>query len=71
VVEALCYKPEGRGFTQPLTYMSSRSRKIMVLGNKARPVRKADNLTAIKNKLRGLSPRANSTDRATESSLVH
>jgi hypothetical protein len=31
------------GFTQPLIEMSTRSRKIMFL----RPVRKADNLTAI------------------------
>jgi hypothetical protein len=33
--------------TQPLTEMSTRSRKIMFLGSKARPVRRADNLTAI------------------------
>jgi hypothetical protein len=62
LVEALCYKPEGRGFksrwggifrpssrtialvsTQPLTEMSTRN----LPGGKGRPVRKADNLTAI------------------------
>jgi hypothetical protein len=63
VVKALFYKPEDRGFetdkgkrqkaalavgiTQPLTVMSTRSRKIMFLGCKARPVRRADNLTVI------------------------
>jgi hypothetical protein len=35
------------GFTQPLTAMSTRSREIMFLGSKARPVDKIDNLTAI------------------------
>jgi hypothetical protein len=36
------------GFTQPLTEMSTRNFKIMMfLGSKVRPVRKADNLTAI------------------------
>jgi hypothetical protein len=35
------------GFTQPLTEMSTRSRKIMFLGSRARPVRRADNLTSI------------------------
>jgi hypothetical protein len=35
------------GFTQPLTEMSARSRKIMFLGSKVRPVRKADNLATI------------------------
>jgi hypothetical protein len=35
------------GFTQPLTELSTRSRKLMFLGSKARPERKADNLTAI------------------------
>jgi hypothetical protein len=34
-------------YTQPLTEMSTRSRKIMFLGSKERPVRRADNLTAI------------------------
>jgi hypothetical protein len=33
-------------FTQPLTEMSTRSRKINVSGGRARPVRKADNLAA-------------------------
>jgi hypothetical protein len=32
---------------QPLTEMSNRSRDLMFLGSRARPVRKADNLTAI------------------------
>jgi DNA-binding SARP family transcriptional activator len=32
---------------QPLTEISARSRKIMCLGNKARPVSRADNLAAI------------------------
>jgi hypothetical protein len=36
-----------RGFTQPLTEMSTRSRKIMFLGSKARPVLRIDDLTAI------------------------
>jgi hypothetical protein len=44
-------KPSGRsrplGFTQPLTEMSTKNRKIMFLSSKERPVRKADNLTAI------------------------
>jgi hypothetical protein len=35
------------GFTQPLTEMSIRSRKILFLGSRARAVRKANNLTAI------------------------
>jgi hypothetical protein len=70
VVEAVCYKPEGRGFETPkgkmifssdlifpaalgpgiysaVTEMSTRSRKIMFLGIRARLVRKADSLTAI------------------------
>jgi hypothetical protein len=34
-------------FTQPLTEMSTRSRKIMFLGSRARPVHGADNLIAI------------------------
>jgi hypothetical protein len=34
-------------FAEPLTQMSSKSRKIMFLGSRARPVRRADNLTAI------------------------
>jgi hypothetical protein len=34
------------GFTQPLTEMSTRSRKIMFLGSRARSVRRADNPTA-------------------------
>jgi hypothetical protein len=34
-------------FTQPLTEMSTKSRKIMFLGSRARPVLRADNLTAI------------------------
>jgi hypothetical protein len=71
VVNALCYKLEGRGFenrlsefffnipnpsgrtrpwgslSEPLTEMSTRSRKIMFLGSRARPVRRADSLIAI------------------------
>jgi hypothetical protein len=35
------------GFSQPLTEMSTRDRKIMLLGSNVRPVRRADNLTAI------------------------
>jgi hypothetical protein len=35
------------GLTQPLTEMSTRSRKIKFLGTRARPVRKADNRTVI------------------------
>jgi ABC-type cobalt transport system substrate-binding protein len=35
------------GFTQPLTQMSTRSRKTMFLGSYAQPVRRADKLTAI------------------------
>jgi hypothetical protein len=34
-------------FTQPLTEMSTRSIKIMFLGSRALPVRKADNLTSV------------------------
>jgi hypothetical protein len=59
-VEALCYKPEGRGFNsrcshltffhygliQPLTETSTRN-FAGGGGGKARPTRKADNLTAI------------------------
>jgi hypothetical protein len=37
----------GPGVTQPLTEMSTRSRKIIFLASRARPVRRADNLTAI------------------------
>jgi hypothetical protein len=35
------------GFTQPLTEMSTRRKKLMLLGSRSRPVRRADNLTAI------------------------
>jgi hypothetical protein len=35
------------GFTQSLTEMSTRNRKIMFLGSKVRSVHGADNLTAI------------------------
>jgi hypothetical protein len=35
------------GLTQPLTEMSTKSRKIMFLESKVRPVRRADNLAAI------------------------
>jgi hypothetical protein len=35
------------GFTQPLTEMSTRSRKVKFLGSRGRPVRTADNPTAI------------------------
>jgi hypothetical protein len=34
-------------FTQPLTEMSTSSRKVIFLGSKVRQVRVADNLTAI------------------------
>jgi hypothetical protein len=34
------------GFTQPITKIKIRRRKIMFLGNRARPVHKANNLTA-------------------------
>jgi hypothetical protein len=37
----------GLGFTQPLTEMSTRSRKLMFLGSKVWPVRRADNLTEL------------------------
>jgi hypothetical protein len=60
VVEALYYNLEGRGFetrwgawifsiylTLPLAEMSTRSKEIMFLGSKARPLRKSNNLTAI------------------------
>jgi hypothetical protein len=38
---------EALGFTQPLTEMSTRSRKIVFLGSRAGPVRRADKLIAI------------------------
>jgi hypothetical protein len=41
-----CARTRRWGVTQPLTDMSTRSRK-MFLRSRARPVRKADNLTAI------------------------
>jgi hypothetical protein len=34
-------------FTQPLAEMSIRSKKVMFLGSKVRPVRRADNLAAV------------------------
>jgi hypothetical protein len=38
----------GLGFTQPLTEMSTRCRKIIIfLESKVRPVRRSDNLAAI------------------------
>jgi hypothetical protein len=37
----------GPGFIQPLAEMSTRSRKVMFLESKVRPVSKADNLAAI------------------------
>jgi hypothetical protein len=37
----------GLGFTQLLKEMSTRSRRKMFLGSRARPVRRADNLTAM------------------------
>jgi hypothetical protein len=36
-----------QGFTQPVTEMSTRGRKIMFLRSGARPVRRADRFTAI------------------------
>jgi hypothetical protein len=62
VVKALFHKPEGRGFQICFQYnailpallgpgvfseISSRSIKIMFLWSRARPVHRADNLTAI------------------------
>jgi hypothetical protein len=35
------------GFTQPLIEMSTRSRKIMLLGSTTQPVLRTDNLSAI------------------------
>jgi hypothetical protein len=35
------------GFTQPITEISTKNRKIMFLGNKLRQVRRADSLAAI------------------------
>jgi hypothetical protein len=37
----------GRGLTQPLTEMSTKSRKIMFLWSKALPVHRADNFAAV------------------------
>jgi hypothetical protein len=37
----------GHGVSQPLTGMITRNRKIMFLGSKVGPVRRADNLTVI------------------------
>jgi hypothetical protein len=34
-------------FTQPLTEISNRNRKIMFLGSRMRPLRRADSLTAL------------------------
>jgi hypothetical protein len=39
--------PCALGFTQPLAEVSTRNRKIMSLWSRARPVRKADNITAL------------------------
>jgi hypothetical protein len=53
VVKALGYKPEGHGFDTRwgeilnLPNPSSCTKKIVFLGSKVRPVRGADNLTAI------------------------
>jgi hypothetical protein len=60
MLEALCHKPEGRGFDTPagkrrkalgfalpLTKISTRSRQIMFLASRARPVRRAEDLTAL------------------------
>jgi hypothetical protein len=45
----ILHNPSGRiwpwGFTQPVTEMSTRSRQIMFLGSRARPVRKLATLT--------------------------
>jgi hypothetical protein len=35
------------GFTQPQTEMSTRSRKIMFLGSRERPMNRADKITVI------------------------
>jgi hypothetical protein len=48
LVGALCYKPEGRGFeTLPLTEINTKRTRIIFLWSTARPVRRAENLTAI------------------------
>jgi hypothetical protein len=39
--------PNLSGRTQPLSEVSTRSRKLMFLGSRARPMRKVDNLAAI------------------------
>jgi hypothetical protein len=44
---AQSFRPhQALGFTQPLREMSTRSRKMMFLRSRARPVRRADNLAA-------------------------
>jgi hypothetical protein len=58
VVEELSYRPEvsiylilpaamALGLAQSLAEMSNRSREIMFLMNRARPLHKADNFTAV------------------------
>jgi hypothetical protein len=47
VVQALRYKPEGLPAALGPAVYSAPSRKIMFLGSRALPVRRADNLTAI------------------------
>jgi hypothetical protein len=43
------------GFTQPLTEMSTRSRKILFLRSKPRPVRRANNHADCVDKVRSLT----------------
>jgi hypothetical protein len=54
------------GFTQSLTKVSTRGRKIMLLGSKFQPVRRADNLVGICEPIAGSStshnPLLNVTD---------
>jgi hypothetical protein len=57
VVKALCYKLEGHGFALGSGVYSASDRKeyqkqkIMFLGSRVRPVRRADNLPAIREPL--------------------
>jgi hypothetical protein len=47
LVKALCYNPEGRGFGTRWGEFLQFTKKIIFLGSKVRPLRKADNLTTI------------------------
>jgi hypothetical protein len=53
-VNDFCNSPNSLGdirpwglFTQSVTEMSTKNRKLMILGSRARPVRRANSLTAI------------------------